>query len=229
MGRLPGRKNKIKSASSIDEIVTKGCRRQRRKLSSDQEEQPSTSNEKPKLIYSLLEKLTKEVQTLSMEVVEFERRAQDRYRSLIDENISLRKQVDGLSNRIVEICEKIGKLNSDELIAEKYKPHESKPVNSPLLESEPQINGIFDDTDDEEKPDEAVDTKVSTFDVNDINNKPRKRRAAANKREGDYANMLKQNISFYEPKKSTADTSKPREKKAKFLKKESDDGTDSDK
>lgn len=38
----------------------------------------------------------KEVQTLSMEVVEFERRAQDRYRSLIDENISLRKQVNGL-------------------------------------------------------------------------------------------------------------------------------------
>lgn len=31
-----------------------------------------------------------------MEVVEFERRAQDRYRSLIDENSSLQKQVNTL-------------------------------------------------------------------------------------------------------------------------------------
>lgn len=77
--------------------------------------------------------------------------------------------------------------------------------------------------------DEAVGTKDSAIDVNELDSKPRKRRAAANKREGDYANMLKQNISFYEPKKSVADTSKPREKKTKFLKKESYDGTDSDK
>lgn len=79
------------------------------------------------------------------------------------------------------------------------------------------------------RQDEAVDTKNSANDANELNIRPRKRRAAANKREGDYANMLKQNISFHEPKKSPAETTKSREKKARFLKKESEDGTDSDK
>lgn len=74
-----------------------------------------------------------------------------------------------------------------------------------------------------------IEKKDFAVDMSELNNKPRKRRAAANKREGDYANMLKQNISFYESKKCVIDTPKPREKKFKSLKKESDDGTDSDK
>ncbi|EFO24064.1 hypothetical protein LOAG_04419 [Loa loa] len=233
MGRLPGSKNKpIKSTVNSDEIGLKGngrpYMRQRRTLGSRQEEQPSTSNQKQKLVCGLLEKLTKEVQTLSMEVVEFERRAQDRYRSLIDENISLRRQVNGLSNKVGELCEKINKLHSKGTVAEKYSPRGTKMESSPMPELEPHVNGTFDDTDDEEKLNEAVGTKGFAIDANDLNSRPRKRRAAANKREGDYANMLKQNISFHEPKKSLADTLKLREKKAKFSKKESDDGTDSD-
>ncbi|KAM3727412.1 50S ribosomal protein [Dirofilaria immitis] len=234
MGRLPGSKNKIlKNAVSSDEISIKGNKRSYvrhhcKKSSSGQEEQPSTSNQKPKLVFSLLEKLTKEVQTLSMEVVEFERRAQDRYRSLIDEHFNLRKQVTGLSSRIAEISEKINKLHAEGIMAEKSILYGTKMANPLMRELERNINGTFDETDDEEKRDEAVGAKDSTIDTNELNNKPRKRRAAANKREGDYANMLKQNISFHEPKKSVADTPKPREKKAKFLKKESDDGTDSE-
>uniref|UniRef100_A0A0R3S353 GCR1_C domain-containing protein n=1 Tax=Elaeophora elaphi TaxID=1147741 RepID=A0A0R3S353_9BILA len=163
-----------------------------------------------------------------MEVVEFESRAQDRYRSLIDENLNLRKQVNALSSRISEIYVQINKLNLKGVTIDKYELHGAKTENSPVLGLEPHVNGSFDCTDDEEKPDEAAGRKGSITDANELNNKPRKRRAAANKREGDYANMLKQNISFYEPKKCVTDAPKPREKKAKSSKKESDDGTDSD-
>ncbi|MCP9265005.1 BMA-SPDL-1 [Dirofilaria immitis] len=185
MGRLPGSKNKIlKNAVSSDEISIKGNKRSYVRHHCKNQVVDKRSNQ-PKLVFSLLEKLTKEVQTLSMEVVEFERRAQDRYRSLIDEHFNLRKQVTGLRRNYG---------------GEKYSIW-NKMANPLMRELERNINGTFDETDDEEKRDEAVGAKDSTIDANELNNKPRKRRAAANKRE---------------------------EKKAKFLKKESDDGTDSE-
>ncbi|VDO46520.1 unnamed protein product [Onchocerca flexuosa] len=203
--------------------------RHRKRLNSGQEEQPSTSNQKPKLIFTPFEKLTKEVQTLSMEVVEFEKKAQDRYRSLIEDHSNLQKEVKGLSNKIAEMSKKIDKLYSKGIAIEKCILHEVEMADSSMPELEPNINGTFDDTDDEEKQGETTGAKDFAIDANELNNKPRKRRAAANKREGDYANMLKQNISFHEPKKSVAaDASKSREKKGKFLRKESDNGSDSE-
>lgn len=57
--------------------------------------------------------------------------------------------------------------------------------------------------------------------------RPRKRRAAANKRQGDYAIMLKQRISLSKPKKSTANTSKLPEKVVKIAD-ESENSSDMD-
>lgn len=52
------------------------------------------------------------------------------------------------SSRVAELCEKISKLHSTGIVPQKYALHRTKLENSGLALN---VNGIFDDTDDEEK------------------------------------------------------------------------------
>ncbi|VDN07119.1 unnamed protein product [Thelazia callipaeda] len=188
--------------------------RQSRRVSNGREEQPSTSNEFFAMKNSL-EKLTTEVQTLSMEIVEFERRAQDRYRNLVEENVNLQKEVDKMNSKIAEVCKKIGELYAEETVEEQQPVENGKKMMKRLSAESRTITNISSvNIDDEGKSAESNGMGDTAF--NDGINRSRKRRAAANKREGDYANMLKQDISI----NVSGNTSKLRDKKVRLMKKE---------